>query len=125
MSSYRELQTIGTATIAGDAIEFLAARGFVTAQFAHKSPRGIANLVDLHTDQPRVVPLSHAAWIGASGNELHLIAAARAALANRETSPPALPRTGNRDGGNDLRTDTNADTAGPFNRRRTPAIRTR
>jgi uncharacterized phosphosugar-binding protein len=124
MSSYRELETIGSATIAGEAIEFLAARGFVTAQFVHKSPRGIANLVDLHTDQPRVVPLSHAAWIGANGCEQQLIAAALEALANRETSPP-VPRSGNRDGDDDLRTDWNATTAGPFNRRRTPSIRTR
>lgn len=125
MSSYRELETIGATAIDGDKIEFLAAKGFVTAQFVDKSPRGIANLIGLDANKPRVVPLSHATWIGVEGREQVLIAAARAALANRETSPPQKQLHSELTAGEDPPEDWNKVGRSLFNRRRTQTIRTR
>lgn len=82
MNTHRGLETIGAEVIDGRKVEFLAGDGvnFVTAQFVDANPRGIANLVDLHRTEPRVVPLSHASWIAKADREQKLIDAARKIL---------------------------------------------
>jgi hypothetical protein len=127
MNTLRGLRTIGTEIIDGRQVEFLAADGvnFVTAQFVDANPRGIANLLDLHKSDPRVVPLSHGAWVAGEGRELQLIAAARAALGLQVPSPPDGPRRREFAKDEHPPDERNDDAASLFNRRRTQAIRTR
>lgn len=70
---------IGSTVIAGHAIDFVWApqTRFVTAQFAARSPRGLANLDRLDSPRPVVVPLGHRDWFADTANIAALIEAGR------------------------------------------------